>query len=65
MPNMAKMEKHNAKIEQIDKALRSAKNFLDQKVFFETEEGRKLMTIAELEELRAAEVEQVRQAGQE
>jgi hypothetical protein len=65
MPNMRKMEMHNDKIEAIDKALRGAKNFLDQKVFFETAEGRKLLTVQELEQLRAVEVEQVRLAAQE
>lgn len=65
MPNLAKMEKHSAKIEEIDRALHSTQNFLDQKVFFETEEGRRLVTIPELEALREAEVEKIRQASQE
>ncbi len=66
MPNMVKMEKCYARIEEIDAAIRTTKHFLDKKTYINTEQGgRELMTLSQLEELRDKETAKLREAGME
>lgn len=52
MPNLKKMGAAQDQIERIEEAMRNTSNFTDGKTFFETDKGRELLSLAQLEELR-------------
>lgn len=54
MPNLNAMSAAQDEISRIDKAIRLSTKFTDRQVFFETSEGRKLVTAAQLETMRTA-----------
>lgn len=63
MPNLREMDVCNAKIVEIDKAIRECSNFTDQKAYFNTEKGRELVSLVQLEKMRDEETAKLRMAG--
>lgn len=63
MPNLREMDVYNSQLDEIDKVIRSTKNFLDKKAYLKTEKGEELLTVMELEQRREEIVTKLRRAG--